>query len=81
MEKNKNKMSNHRLSTVLFCAGGAMSFFGFVFPGWAWVLMTPGDTEMVPLTLVTIVGILGLILVLVAAFRRFRRAAEITAPK
>lgn len=38
-----------------------MAFLGFVCPGIAWCLKTPGDTEMISLTVALIVGASGII--------------------
>ena len=67
--ESKQKPS-HSVSTALFVIGGLMAFVGFVFPGWVWLLNTPGDVEMLPLAAITLVGIVGVISLVAGGFRR-----------
>jgi len=69
MDRSERKPS-HTVSTVLFCVGGILSFVGFIFPGWVWLLNTPGDVEMLPLAAITLVGIVGVLSLVVGGFRR-----------
>jgi|688.fasta_scaffold245471_3 hypothetical protein len=65
--------SNHEVSNFLFGIGGVLTFLGFIFPGWLWILSTPGDVEMISLALVTLVGVAGF---LTMSAGRAKRASE-----
>jgi hypothetical protein len=52
-----------RAKTVMLL-GALMAFAGFVFPGWLWCLLTPGDVEMITLAAASLCGIVGLFLLL-----------------
>lgn len=73
MESNNKNPQNHTTANAFLVVGGIMSFFGFIFPGWAWVLSTRGDTEMLPLAAITIVGVIGVILCIVGAVKRLKK--------
>lgn len=45
----------------MILGGAILAFLGFVCPGIAWCLKTPGDTEMISLTVALIVGASGII--------------------
>ena len=67
---NSNSKNKHLASNILFAVGAVMMFIGFVFPGWLWLLNTPGDMEMLPLAAITIAGVLGLIMIIGAFVKR-----------
>ena len=62
---------SYLISNLLFGCGAIFAFVGFIFPGLLWLLITPGDVEMLPLAAITLIGILGLGLLAVAPFRRY----------
>lgn len=51
-------------SLVFIAIGFLLTFLGFVYPGWAWVLSTSGDTEMLSLLVASVVGITGIVLII-----------------
>ena len=61
---------SHLISSLLFGCGGIFAFVGFIFPGWLWLLNTPGDVEMLPLAFITLLGVFGLVLLAAAPIRR-----------
>lgn len=70
------KRSNHAASKALFGLGAVLAFIGFVWPGWAWVLLTPGDVEMLPMAAITVVGLLGVVILIAGGFRRVYEKRE-----
>lgn len=72
MNESRGKNADHAESNFLFVLGGILAFLGFVYPGWIWVLSTPGDVEMISLVVITAVGAIGVLIIAVAAFKRFR---------
>jgi hypothetical protein len=68
---NSKSKSNHRTSNILFGIGAVLMFAGFIFPGWLWLVNTPGDVEMLPLAAIILVGILGVVLFVAAVVKRF----------
>jgi hypothetical protein len=73
---SSSKHINHTQSAILFWVGGLLAFIGFVFPGWLWVLTTPGDVEMLPLTAITAIGIAGIIVLLIAVLKRVNESKQ-----
>lgn len=71
MKKNKHASSN-----TLLGLGAVLTFLGFVWPGWLWVMLTPGDVEMLPLAAITIVGIAGILILIVGALWRVRESRK-----
>jgi hypothetical protein len=76
-DAHKKPVPWHSFLSPLIIIGFVMTFLGFVFPGWLWLLNTPGDTEMITLGAATACGIIGVILMLIGfAFIGFERAKK-----
>lgn len=65
------KKNNHTVSNALFAVGAVFTFLGFIWPGWLWVLNTPGDVEMLSMAVITVVGMAGVLSLIAGGFRRF----------
>ncbi|HEY9731766.1 MAG TPA: hypothetical protein V6C89_07630 [Drouetiella sp.] len=72
----ESKFGTHKISIALFCVGGVLCFIGFVFPGWLWLLNTPGDVEMLPLVAITLVGFAGVVTLVIAGIRRVAESRQ-----
>ncbi len=70
MESSKKR--DHAVSSFLFWIGGILTFLGFLWPGWVWILLTPGDVEMLTLAALTVIGIVGVLILIAGGFRRAR---------
>lgn len=75
------KKNNCYLSKAALVVGAGLTFLGFIWPGWLWVLSTPGDVEMLTMAVMTAVGIIGLVVfgvgVLILVQQRRRDKGEI----
>ncbi|MCA0315410.1 MAG: hypothetical protein LCH63_16455 [Candidatus Melainabacteria bacterium] len=65
-------------SKTALVVGAVFTFLGFIWPGWLWVLSTPGDVEMMTMAVMTAVGIIGLVVfgVGVLGFVKQRRSEK-----
>lgn len=61
------KKNNCNLSKAALFVGAVLTFLGFIWPGWLWVLSTPGDVEMLTMAVMTAVGIIGCVVFCVGA--------------
>lgn len=69
MQKKNNRIKSEQnsFSKAFVLIGLVLSFLGFVYPGWTWLMLTPGDTEMISLVGVTAVGAIGLVLLIIGS--------------
>lgn len=68
--------SNYSISNTLLVLGGLLTILGFIYPGWAWVLLTPGDVEMLPLAAITLVGFAGVLSLIAGGVLRIRESKK-----
>lgn len=71
MENEKPRQTNI-FSNLLFWIGSLLTFMGFIFPGWAWMLMFPSKTDTMPNSVMTVLGATGLLLLGIATVKRIR---------
>ncbi len=74
------KKNDHVVSNALFGVGSVFTFLGFVWPGWLWVLNTPGDVEMLTMAVLTIVGVAGVLILIAGGVRRLYEK-KLTVPR
>jgi hypothetical protein len=70
------KRNNYSISNTLLVLGGLLTILGFIYPGWALVLLTPGDVEMLPLAAITLVGFAGVLGLIAGGVLRIRESKK-----
>lgn len=67
IQQKSHEKNNCNLFKAALVVGAVLTFLGFIWPGWLWVLSTPGDVEMLTMAVMTAVGIIGCVVFSVGA--------------
>lgn len=59
IQQKSHEKNDCYVSKAALVVGAVLTFLGFIWPGWLWVLCTPGDVEMLTMAVMTAVGIIG----------------------